>query len=233
MWVNPGETAGDGIDNDGNGFVDDVNGFDFYNSDGSVFDGEQRASQTAALRWLCCAHPATPSNSQPGVHPARRPPLRRRLAPPAPPTGADSHGTHVAGTIGAAGSAGLVGVNWSVKMISAKFLGPNGGSTAGAVAALNYLVDLKLKKNLKIVATSNSWGGGGFSQALYDAIARSNAANMLFIAAAGNSERFWPRGPLLHAARHAPSHRQQAARGPWHAPTVPWCGRSVHAQAAV
>jgi subtilisin family serine protease len=35
-------------------------------------------------------------------------------------------------------------------------------------------------------ATNNSWGGGGFSQALGDAIGRANNANILFIAAAGN-----------------------------------------------
>lgn len=38
MWVNSGEIAGDGIDNDGNGFIDDVHGYDFLNNDGSVFD---------------------------------------------------------------------------------------------------------------------------------------------------------------------------------------------------
>ena len=36
------------------------------------------------------------------------------------------------------------------------------------------------------MATNNSWGGGGYSQALYDAISRANAGNILFIAAAGN-----------------------------------------------
>jgi subtilisin family serine protease len=36
------------------------------------------------------------------------------------------------------------------------------------------------------VATNNSWGGGGFSQALYDAIAAQMDAGILFIAAAGN-----------------------------------------------
>ncbi len=30
IWVNPGEISGDGIDNDGNGYVDDVNGFNFH-----------------------------------------------------------------------------------------------------------------------------------------------------------------------------------------------------------
>jgi subtilisin family serine protease len=40
---------------------------------------------------------------------------------------------------------------------------------------------------LNIVATNNSWGGGGFSQGLLDAIIRANNAGILFIAAAGNS----------------------------------------------
>ena len=102
----------------------------------------------------------------------------------------DTHGTHVAGTIGGLkNGAGVVGVNWNVKIISAKFLGRRGGSSADAVTALNYLVALK-RKGINIVATSNSWAGGGYSQALYDAIARSNVENMLFIAAAGNSG--WP-----------------------------------------
>ena len=38
MWRNPGETPGDNIDNDGNGFIDDVYGWDFYNNDASVYD---------------------------------------------------------------------------------------------------------------------------------------------------------------------------------------------------
>ncbi len=32
VWVNPGEIAGDGIDNDGNGWVDDVNGWNFVSN---------------------------------------------------------------------------------------------------------------------------------------------------------------------------------------------------------
>lgn len=39
IWVNPGEANGvAGVDDDGNGFIDDINGFDFVNFDGSVFD---------------------------------------------------------------------------------------------------------------------------------------------------------------------------------------------------
>jgi len=36
IWTNPGETPGDGIDNDGNGFIDDVNGYDFSSNTGTI-----------------------------------------------------------------------------------------------------------------------------------------------------------------------------------------------------
>ena len=100
----------------------------------------------------------------------------------------DDHGTHVAGTIGARGGneIGVAGVVWNVKFITAKFLGSRGGTTANAIKAVDYVTNLK-KKGLNIVASNNSWGGGASSQALYDAIERANAENILFVAAAGNS----------------------------------------------
>jgi subtilisin family serine protease len=102
---------------------------------------------------------------------------------------ADDHGTHVAGTIGAKGGNGIgvAGVVWNVKMIGAKFLGANGGTTANAIKAVDYITDLKNRHGLNIVATNNSWGGGGASTSLQAAIERANVANILFIAAAGNS----------------------------------------------
>ncbi len=139
--VNPGETAGDRIDNDGNGLIDDVYGWDFAGNNNTIFDGVR-----------------------------------------------DDHGTHVAGTIGAVGgnAIGVAGVVWNVKMLGAKFLGTLGGTTANAIKAVDYFTGLK-NKGLNVVATNNSWGGGGFSQALKDAIDRADAAGILFIAAAGNS----------------------------------------------
>ncbi|AWT36714.1 hypothetical protein GCM10008956_38110 [Deinococcus arenae] len=100
----------------------------------------------------------------------------------------DAHGTHVAGTIGGtANDGGVVGVNHNVTFISGKFLGRRGGNSADAIKAVNYFVDLKSRHGLNIVALNNSWGGGGFSQALLDAIVVAAKANILFIAAAGNS----------------------------------------------
>jgi subtilisin family serine protease len=139
--TNPGEVADNGVDDDDNGYVDDVYGWDFANGDNSVFDGTS-----------------------------------------------DDHGTHVAGTIGGVGgnSKGVAGVCWSVKLLNAKFLGRFGGTTANAVKSVDYMTDFKARHGVTLVATSNSWGGGGFSQALQDAIERANAKGVLFIAAAGN-----------------------------------------------
>jgi subtilisin family serine protease len=47
MWRNPGETPNDGIDNDGNGFVDDVFGYDFANNDGNPMDDEGHGTHVA------------------------------------------------------------------------------------------------------------------------------------------------------------------------------------------
>ncbi|WIA21831.1 hypothetical protein OEZ85_004207 [Tetradesmus obliquus] len=104
----------------------------------------------------------------------------------------DDHGTHVAGTIGAQGNngVGVVGVcQRGVKIIPVKFMGTSSrsGTISDAAAALWYLLDLKSRYNLNLVATQNSWGGGGFSQTLYDAISAHNTAGILFVAAAGNS----------------------------------------------
>lgn len=140
MWINPGEVAANGIDDDGNGIVDDVYGARWTNGDGSITSGN--------------------------------------------PMDGDSHGTHVAGTIGAIGNngTGVAGVIWSVRLMALKFLDDNGsGWTADAIAAIEYAID----KGAHL--SNNSWGGGGYSQALKDAIDAAGAAGHLFFAAAGNS----------------------------------------------
>lgn len=38
IWVNPGEIAGNGVDDDANGYVDDVNGYDFADGDADPMD---------------------------------------------------------------------------------------------------------------------------------------------------------------------------------------------------
>jgi len=133
IWDNADEIAGNGIDDDGNGYVDDIRGWDFYNNDNNPDDG-------------------------------------------------DGHGTHTAGTVGAEGNngAGVAGVAWDVQLMPLRFIGPFGGSTSDAIEAVNYAV----ANGARI--SNNSWGGGGFSTAMRDAIASARANNHLFVAAAGN-----------------------------------------------
>lgn len=95
----------------------------------------------------------------------------------------NSHGTHVSGTIGAMGNntLGVSGVNWKTQLAAVKFLDAEGeGSLEGAILALNYAV----AKGIPI--SNNSWGGGEYSRALYDAISAARSAGHVFVVAAGN-----------------------------------------------
>lgn len=102
-----------------------------------------------------------------------------------------NHGTHVAGTIGGIGGnwTGVVGVNWNVQMMALRFLGPSGsGPTSGAISSETYFAAKSLSATGQhFVATNNSWGGGGFSQSLLNAIGFAADQDILFIAAAGNN----------------------------------------------
>ena len=47
IWINPGEIAGNGIDDDGNGYIDDVNGYDFAYHDSDPMDVHGHGSHCA------------------------------------------------------------------------------------------------------------------------------------------------------------------------------------------
>ena len=47
MWTNPGEIAGDGIDNDGNGVIDDVHGYNANADNGDPMDGQGHGTHCA------------------------------------------------------------------------------------------------------------------------------------------------------------------------------------------
>jgi len=134
LWVNEDEVAGDNLDNDGNGFIDDRNGYNFVTDTGPPIDGH-------------------------------------------------SHGTHTAGTIGAVGHNGLgiSGIAQQVKIMALKFLADSGsGADSDAIAALAYATANGA------MLTSNSWGGGDYSQAMEQTIQMASAANVGCVIAAGN-----------------------------------------------
>ena len=105
------------------------------------------------------------------------------------PADDNSHGTHVAGTIGASGNngTGVVGVNWQVQVMACKFLDASGGgNTADQITCMEYLAMMK-DRGVNLVASNNSYGGAGSSQAEKDAIDAHRQRGILFIAAAGNA----------------------------------------------
>jgi subtilisin family serine protease len=46
-WTNPGETPGNGIDDDGDGFIDDIHGWDFYANDNDPNDENGHGTHTS------------------------------------------------------------------------------------------------------------------------------------------------------------------------------------------
>jgi len=144
MWFNPGETGTDqngndkatnGIDDDGNGYIDDVHGINAITGSGDPMDD-------------------------------------------------NDHGTHCAGTVGGVGNngVGVVGVNHQVSIMACKFLGASGGgSLSDALTCMDYALEMGA------TLTSNSWGGGGFSQAMSNLLDIAQQNGQIFVAAAGNS----------------------------------------------
>lgn len=145
IYTNPVDSTADGVDNDGNGFIDDVHGWNFYAHTNNIEDDH-------------------------------------------------SHGTHVSGTIAARhnnglGIAGICG-DGGAKILPVKVCSSSGSCPSSAVLeALSYVVDLKTKRGINVVAVNLSLGslsdsvnsnGIEFFQAARD-------ANIMVAAAAGNN----------------------------------------------
>ena len=96
------------------------------------------------------------------------------------------HGTHCSGTIAAVGNnnIGVAGVTWNTKIMSLKFLSASGsGSSSDGASAIIYAADSGAD------VLSNSWGGGGQSQVITDAITYAHdQKGCVVVAAAGNDD---------------------------------------------
>ena len=104
----------------------------------------------------------------------------------------DDHGTHVAGTIAAIdNSIGVIGVAPNIKIMPLKFLGPDGGYISDAIDAINYA-----KQNGADIINA-SWGGGGYSEALKNAI---ESFGGVFVVAAGNNKTDTDKNPYYPAS---------------------------------
>ncbi len=104
------------------------------------------------------------------------------------------HGTHVAGILGATGNngVGVVGVNWTTSIMPLRFLDQNNsGDVSDAIEAINYTTMMRTRGTspVNIRVSNNSWGSSTvLSQNLFDAVDGNRAADILFVAAAGNGD---------------------------------------------
>ncbi|MEI6449710.1 MAG: S8 family serine peptidase [Actinomycetes bacterium] len=140
MWHNPYEIPANGIDDDLNGYIDDVYGINAITGSGDPYDDQ-------------------------------------------------GHGSHTSGTMAAVGDngIGITGVAWQARIMAVKFLDATGyGTTADAIASINYVVNEKVNYGVNVVAINASWGGGEYSVLERDSIRAAGAAGIVFCTSAGN-----------------------------------------------
>lgn len=133
LWTNIAEIPGNGVDDDGNGYIDDFLGWDFVDHDNS-------------------------------------------------PEPSGCHGAGLAGLISAIrdNSLGIAGLASNARLMNLKVADTLGTTVARTVEAIEYAID----KGAKII--NFSFGGYDFSEIMRDAIARAEAAGILFVCSAGN-----------------------------------------------
>lgn len=173
MWTNDAELNGqDGVDDDNNGYIDDVYGWNFYGSGSfSWFEKTENAARPGFdfNDWFNSNTESGGNNTYYNANSSTE----------------DSHGTHGAGTVAALNNTeGTVGIgaNANVKIMSVKALGGNDGSgtTASVVKGIQYAVE----NGANIV--NLSLGGEEDDETLRNVI-RDNP-NVLFTIAAGNGD---------------------------------------------
>lgn len=109
--------------------------------------------------------------------------------------GPELHGTWVAGIAAAAANNGFdaAGVSWNSTLLPLTFGRQNVGLVSDQINAIEFAVQAKLRfagtaaGNIRVINVS--WGGAPYSQALRDEIARAGANDILFVTAAGNSQK--------------------------------------------
>jgi alpha-tubulin suppressor-like RCC1 family protein/subtilisin family serine protease len=180
VWTNPAEVPGNGVDDDGSGFTDDVHGWDFFHNDATVFDAKGSFSDgddTDAHGTHVAGIIGAAGNNGQGVAGVnwnvKLLPLKilgREGEAPAPAT--------VLETVRAYGYA--------------KTLRDLYSQTGGARGA-----------NLRVL--NNSYGGYGESQAERDAIRALGDSGVLFVVASGNDGRSNDRTPVFPAGYNEPN----------------------------
>jgi hypothetical protein len=158
LWINPNETL-NGIDDDGNGIVDDINGADLADID---------------------------NNTSPSMS----------VSPFSPILSLD-HGTHVSGIAAArtGNSIGIAGAGFNCRLMPLK-AALNSTTMLNTTAIINAVI-YATNKGAHVI--NMSLGGPAFNQTFQNAINTANTANIVVVAAAGNSNQITLSFPAAYA----------------------------------
>jgi uncharacterized repeat protein (TIGR01451 family) len=185
IWRNNSEAGGaSGFDDDGNGYVDDINGWDFYHNDRTVYDGpgtNPDGSPVDAHGTHVAGTIGASGNNGKGVAGVN---WQVSLLP-LKFLGPDGSGS-AADAIRAYDYARTMRQRWDAS-----------GGTQGA--------------NIRVL--NNSYGGRGFSQAALDAIRALGDAGILFVTSAGNEARNNDRFPVYPTNYQTPNNVSVGATG--------------------
>jgi uncharacterized repeat protein (TIGR01451 family) len=180
VWANTGEVPSNGIDDDGNGYIDDVHGWDFFHNDASIYDGTPAESGVNATD----AH---------GTHVAGI---------------IGATGNNAVGVAGVNWQVSLMPLK--ILGTETEFQAPSSVLvTVRAYAYAKAMRDLYVSsggtRGANVRVLNNSYGGVGRSQAELDAINALNASGILFVAAAGNDHTSNDQLPFYPASYDAPN----------------------------
>ena len=177
IWINPRENPNDSLDNDNNGYINDVYGIDAYGTEEFVDSNFNAKRDPDTI-------PGFGSNAESYTDANFNGRWDSDSDPMPATTNDDGHGTHCAGLIGAVGDngKGVVGVAWSgVQIMALRFINGRSGSLSDAVVCMDYA-----RLNGAKVINASFGQNGGPSATESNAISRLNTDGVVFVAAAGN-----------------------------------------------
>jgi len=177
IWTNTAEIPGNGIDDDGDGFVDDVHGWDFFHNDASVYDGQIGDNDTDAHGTHVAGIIGATGNNAVGVAGVN---WQVSILPMK-----------------------ILGRNNEFPATSSVLLTVRAYGYAKALRDLYVSSGGTRGANLRIL--NNSYGGVFASQAERDAIHALADSGILFVAAAGNEGQSSDRLPLYPASYDEPN----------------------------
>ena len=184
VWKNVDEIEGNNIDDDKNGYIDDVWGWNFVQTD---LNGDKKLRGDELL-----------GNNNPV-------PEVDGLTAKEKEDGFFNHGTLVAGIIGAVGNnkKDMAGLNWNIRLMNVKVLSNSGaGDYTPLVRALDYAIDNGADIiNISAVGTD--------SKDLKNTINRAYEKGIVVVAAAGNNGNSLKTSPLYPACSDAGSKVQK------------------------